>query len=276
MELAETTDDVERIYGSGAAGSMQRADEFAVNPTQKRAPGAEVAFPLEKWEYPIGWTREYFLKSTARRHGDLAERRDHGAPEAGHLRDHRAIYGSANVSFVDKLGRVQKTLTVKPVPQRRRRPDPGRPQRRGVRRLDGDALHGDERAHRRRAHRRHRQRRLKVHGRVDDQGRHQQGERSRRPRPHRVRGVRRLPPPTLVRQQRPEHAAQRLVPAEPPHRALRGRRGVGEAVGRRRLRLRLRRGRADKPLVMRGVDPSPALPARQSRRARPTTRSTRR
>lgn len=112
-EIAETTDDVERIYGSAAGGSMIRSSEFAVDPTQQTKPGAEVAFELDLFTYPLGWTREFFLRATP---ADMATMQQNA--QIAHRREvvlqmRRAIFGSSNFTSVDKYGRVQKTLTVK-------------------------------------------------------------------------------------------------------------------------------------------------------------------
>ncbi|MEO1631120.1 MAG: hypothetical protein AAFU38_10100 [Bacteroidota bacterium] len=111
--LAETTSDVERIYGSAVGGQMLDADEFAVGQTQKVAPGAEVAFPLKKKIFDLGWTNEYFLKATV---ADMAIMQQNA--QIAHRQEvikemRRAIYGSSNFSFRDRFGRVKKTLTIK-------------------------------------------------------------------------------------------------------------------------------------------------------------------
>lgn len=112
-EIAEVTPDIERIYGSASGGAMQRADEFAVTPTQKTQPGAEVAFPLEKFEFPVGWTREFFLRATPADMAILQQNAQIAHRRQVVLEARRALYGSSNYTFVDKLGRVQKSLTVK-------------------------------------------------------------------------------------------------------------------------------------------------------------------
>lgn len=112
-EIAEVSDDIERIYGSAVGGTMQLADEFAVTPTQKASPGAEVAFPLRKYEFPIGWTREFFLRSTpadmavAMQNAEIAHRKAVVADARS------ALFRATNYTFTDKLGRVQKDLTIK-------------------------------------------------------------------------------------------------------------------------------------------------------------------
>lgn len=112
-ELCEVSADVQRVNGSGVGGAMQRADEFAVNPTQKAQPGAEVAFPLEKFEYPLGWTREFFLRATP---ADMAIMQQNA--QIAHRREviaqfRRAFFGSSNYTFVDELGKVRLNLTVR-------------------------------------------------------------------------------------------------------------------------------------------------------------------
>ena len=111
--LAEVTTDVERVTGSAVGGKMQKVDEFGVTPTQKAAPGSTVGFPMDLWEFPIGWTRQYFLKATP---ADMAIKQQnaqiaHRKEVVAELR--RAVFGSSNYTKTDRLGRVQKDITVK-------------------------------------------------------------------------------------------------------------------------------------------------------------------
>lgn len=112
-DMVEVTPDVQRIYGSAAGGDMVEADEFAVNPTQKAKPGSEVAFPLKRFEFPIGWTREFFLKASVADMAIMQQNAQIAHRRAAIAEMRRAIYGAANYTFVDKLGAVQVSLSVK-------------------------------------------------------------------------------------------------------------------------------------------------------------------
>jgi hypothetical protein len=54
-----TTDRLRKAGTSVDAGDMMEADEYSRVPTQKAMPGAAVGFPLRKFQYALGWTREW-------------------------------------------------------------------------------------------------------------------------------------------------------------------------------------------------------------------------
>lgn len=113
-DFATTTTDREDVMGGSSDAEMLDVDEYGDAPTQKTGPGAPVAFPLGKKQHNIGWTEEFFLK------GSVAEVRTRLlAAETAHKRAlirgvKRALYGAANYTTVDALGRPQGvTLTVR-------------------------------------------------------------------------------------------------------------------------------------------------------------------
>jgi len=102
-DMCEVTIDRQRIYGTSAGGEMQEVDEYGAAPTQKALPGSTVGFPLRLFQYNIGWTAKFLQQATP---ADLAIQTQ--AAEAAHLRGiqlqlKRAIFRSANYTFIDHL-----------------------------------------------------------------------------------------------------------------------------------------------------------------------------
>ena len=112
-EMADMTSDRLRLSGSSAGGDMVEADEYGAAPTQRSAPGSTVGFPLRLYQYALGWTRKWLETHTP---ADMAVAQL-GAEKA-HLRGiqraiKRAIYPSANYTFLDRLVAPQVELGVK-------------------------------------------------------------------------------------------------------------------------------------------------------------------
>lgn len=102
-EIAGVTTDRLRMYGGSTDGEMIEVDEFGKAPTQNASVGSQVAFPLRKFQYPIGWTADWFKKHTP---ADMAIQMQ--AAQMAHLRMlrreiARALFGSANYSFTDRF-----------------------------------------------------------------------------------------------------------------------------------------------------------------------------
>lgn len=102
-ELCDVTTDVQRIYGSSAGGKMAKVDEYGRSSTQRATTGATVGFPLDRFQYGIGWTKRYMEKATP---ADLAVGQQ--AAQKAHriaIRDEikRAIYTPTNTTFKDYL-----------------------------------------------------------------------------------------------------------------------------------------------------------------------------
>jgi len=110
--IAETTDDVRRVYGASEEGEMVEVDELGVARTQKDAQGAEIDFPLRKFSRSTGFTADFMARATP---ADLATKVL--GFETAYITRFRnelkaALFGKANYSFVDKLG-DGTTLAVK-------------------------------------------------------------------------------------------------------------------------------------------------------------------
>ena len=102
-EFCEITTDRQRIYGASQDGEMVEVDEFGRAPTQGSTPNPQVAFPLRRFSYSIGWTELFFKLSTP---ADMAKAVQ--SAEKAHLRRltseiKRAIYLPTNYTFQDHL-----------------------------------------------------------------------------------------------------------------------------------------------------------------------------
>src|SRR5690606_20919108 len=62
--LAEVSSERSTVYGTNAEAAFHRADEFSRGPTQKIARGAKVEFPLDKFQFAVGWTADYLRRAT--------------------------------------------------------------------------------------------------------------------------------------------------------------------------------------------------------------------
>src|SRR5215207_4465426 len=70
-ELAERTTDKQRVYGASIDGDMVIVDEFARSATKKPAVGSGVGFPLNNFQYPVGWDERWIKRATV---AEMAER----------------------------------------------------------------------------------------------------------------------------------------------------------------------------------------------------------
>lgn len=110
--IAETTEDVRRVWGGSEDGEMVEVDELGVARTQKDAQGEEIDFPLRKFSRSTGWTADFMARATP---ADLATRvLKFESAYVTRLRQElaAALFGKANYSFVDKLG-DGTTLAIK-------------------------------------------------------------------------------------------------------------------------------------------------------------------
>jgi hypothetical protein len=100
-DLAETTTDRLRFAGSSIGGDMQEADEYSRIPTQKDFPGYPIGFPERKYQFAVGWTKQWEKKRSP---ADFATAQK--AAQGADLRRIRyeiqkAIYGPTNYTFFD-------------------------------------------------------------------------------------------------------------------------------------------------------------------------------
>lgn len=91
------------VYGGSASGSMQKVGEYGRAPTQRAAAVAPLGFPLDKYQYNVGWTKEWEKRKSP---ADFA-RSLQGAQQGHHQRVvaeiKRALFLSGNYTFSDHL-----------------------------------------------------------------------------------------------------------------------------------------------------------------------------
>lgn len=101
--LCEVTTDAQRIYGTSLDGTMVKVDEFGRAPSAKQDFGDTVGFPLERFQYALGWTQDWFEKKTpadlalAIRNAEMAHKRE----LVSQIK--KAVFFSANYSIRDYL-----------------------------------------------------------------------------------------------------------------------------------------------------------------------------
>lgn len=101
--LANITADRQRKYGTSDRGRMTKVDEFGRAPTRKGIAGATVGFPMEMYQYAIGWTRKYLQNHTPAELADqfTIAKKAHAIEVATQIK--RAVYLSANYTHTDHL-----------------------------------------------------------------------------------------------------------------------------------------------------------------------------
>jgi hypothetical protein len=112
-ELADRTTDKQRVYGASIDGDMVKVDEFARSATKKPAVGSGVGFPLNNFQYPVGWDERWIKRAMV---GEMAERAL--AAEMAHMKAHRreikqALFLSTNYTFRDINSTPITDLAVK-------------------------------------------------------------------------------------------------------------------------------------------------------------------
>jgi hypothetical protein len=112
-ELSDRTTDKQRVYGASIDGDMVLVDEFARSATKKPAVGSGVGFPLNNFQYPVGWDERWIKRATV---AELAERAI--AAETAHAKATRreikkALFLSTNYTFRDINSAPIADLAVK-------------------------------------------------------------------------------------------------------------------------------------------------------------------
>lgn len=110
--LVEDSTDQFRAYGGVDSMQMDEVDEGGRADAQKISVGATVGFPMRLYSITLQWTRKYLQNATV---GEIDEATN-AALDANTLtvdrEIKRAIFGSANFSFVDRLAN-RVTIAVK-------------------------------------------------------------------------------------------------------------------------------------------------------------------
>lgn len=102
-DFAVSTNDRQRMTGASTNGRMVKVDEFGRGPTQRPNFGSQVAFPLNKFQFAIGWTRDWFKRKTTQDFANLVDN-----AEKAHILQIRAelknaLYLSSNYTIRDYL-----------------------------------------------------------------------------------------------------------------------------------------------------------------------------
>ena len=102
-DLTVTSTDRQRRQGTSIDGDMLEADEYSRIPTQRATAGQLVGFPLRKYQFALGWTRDWERKRTA---ADFAIAQQ--AAQQADLRRIRfelmkAVFTPTNYTFTDVL-----------------------------------------------------------------------------------------------------------------------------------------------------------------------------
>lgn len=102
-DLVAHTTDRQRKQGTSVDGEMLEADEFSRGPTQRTTSGQLVGFPLQKFQFALGWTRDWAKRRSP---ADFAIAQQ--AAQKANLRRIRyelkkAIFTPTNYTFTDFL-----------------------------------------------------------------------------------------------------------------------------------------------------------------------------
>lgn len=103
QDFVLTSPDRQRVAGSSIGGNMMEVDEYSRGPTQKDVPSYLIGFPMRKYQFNIGWTRQWEKKKTP---ADFAVAQQ--AAQGADLRRMRyeiqkALFTPTNSTFVDFL-----------------------------------------------------------------------------------------------------------------------------------------------------------------------------
>ena len=90
-------------YGTSIDGDMIELDEFGQPPAQKETVGVNVGFPLRKYGFAVGWTRDYMLNRTPADAAIATTNAQKAYLRALHKELRRAVFYSTNFDFIDKF-----------------------------------------------------------------------------------------------------------------------------------------------------------------------------
>jgi hypothetical protein len=110
---ADTTSDRQRLYGTSSNGEMLQVDEYGRGPTQKPSVGVTVGFPLRLYQFAVGWTRKWFQQRSVADTALTFQNAQKAHRKAVVREVKRAVFGSSNFTFRDKLIVPQVDLAVK-------------------------------------------------------------------------------------------------------------------------------------------------------------------
>lgn len=112
-DFAETSTDVQRIYGTSGDGEMLEGDELDRTTAMRILTGSTVGFPLRKYPKSVSWTQDYFYSATP---ADVANmfvsvQKAHRRAMIREMK--KAIFIPTNYTFRDRFGVPQIDLGVK-------------------------------------------------------------------------------------------------------------------------------------------------------------------
>lgn len=101
-DLCETSTERSTVYGTNAQGEAVPKDEFTRAPTQRITLGSKVEFPLDGFEYAIGWTADYLRRATVQdmAKGTISARQAHVRRIQFDVK--RALFGPTNYTWRDR------------------------------------------------------------------------------------------------------------------------------------------------------------------------------
>lgn len=98
---ASGDDDRQRLAGSSIGGDSQEVDEFSRPPTQKDLPGYFIGFPLKKFQFAIGWTKQFEKKATPADYALGQQAKQKADLRRIRFELQKAIYTPTNATFID-------------------------------------------------------------------------------------------------------------------------------------------------------------------------------
>lgn len=101
-QLADISTERSTAYGTSAEAEAHKKDEFTRGPTQKITRGGKVEFPLDAYQFAVGWTADFLRRATVQ---DMALRTI--AARQAHLKRiqqdlKEALFGPTNYTYVDR------------------------------------------------------------------------------------------------------------------------------------------------------------------------------
>lgn len=100
-DLCATSDDRQRLSGSSIGGDSQEVDEFSRPPTQKDTPGYFIGFPLQKFIFAVGFTKQFEKKATPADYAIAQQAKQKADLRRIRYQLQKAIYTPTNYTFID-------------------------------------------------------------------------------------------------------------------------------------------------------------------------------
>lgn len=111
-DLARETTAAEEAWGGASDGRFQKLDDFGRGATQRTAEPGRVGFPLEKYGFPVSWTRDFFYQATPRKVAETVRNVTTNYQLLLQSLIAAAIFTPVNTTVKDRFD-TQLTLTVR-------------------------------------------------------------------------------------------------------------------------------------------------------------------